>query len=128
MDIGDPHAWAEGAVALKTAFDLFRSAVGLVRDSKKAIGHDDAQAKAADEALDEALKAAGLAEALIAKALGYELCKCAYPPTAMLTVGYKAARGQAGSGPVFECPKCGYDNASPFGYTRIAPRREAKQP
>jgi hypothetical protein len=111
MDIGDPQSWAQAAAELKTAFDMFRSAVGLVRDTKKAIVGDDT--KAADKALDEALRSAGIAEALIAKALGYELCKCEYPPTAMLTVGYKNERGASGKGPVFECPKCGYNTAGP---------------
>jgi hypothetical protein len=28
--------------------------------------------------------------------------------------------------PVYECPKCGYNNVGPFMYQRIAPRREEK--
>ena len=119
MDVSDPHTWTEGATALKTAFDMFRSAVGLVRDTKKAIGGEDVHAKAADKALDEAVRAAGVAEAMIAKALGYTLCYCAHPPTPMLTVGYGLNRGGSPSGPVFECPRCRYDTAAPFAFNRL---------
>jgi hypothetical protein len=44
--------------------------------------------KAITAALDQAEAAAKFAEAQIAKALGYDLCKCQFPPTPMLTVGY----------------------------------------
>jgi hypothetical protein len=129
MPIDDPNTWLQGATALKAGFDAFRSALGLLRDTKKTLGDDDkARTKAVDEALDHAERAAGIAEAEIAKALGYELCKCEFPPTPMLTVGYKLERGQAGKGPVFECPKCGYNNAGPWSYNRIAPKRPGGTP
>jgi hypothetical protein len=37
---------------------------------------------------DSASSNTAIAEAEIAKALGYELCKCDFPPTPMRTVGY----------------------------------------
>jgi hypothetical protein len=128
MPIDDPNTWLQGATALKAAFDAFRSAVGLVRDTEKAISRDDAQRKVVDEALDHAVRTAAIAEAEIAKALGYELCKCEFPPTVMLTVGFKSERGQTGSGPVFECPKCGYTTAGPWAYTRIVAERPPSNP
>src|ERR1700737_18245 len=57
----------------------------------------------------------------IAKALGYELCKCEFPPTPMLTVG--ELNGRPKTGPVYECPKCGFNTAGAFMYNRIAPER-----
>jgi hypothetical protein len=119
--------WAEGATALKAGFDLFRSAVGSVREAAKALGRNDAKTKAAAAALDEALRSAQIAEAMMAKALGYKLCYCANPPTPMLTVGHGLGRGGSPSGPVFECPKCSYNTAAPWAYTRIAPEQSAKQ-
>ncbi len=46
-----------------------------------------------DEALDQADKATKIAEAEVAQALGYALCKCGFSPTPMRTVGYRMARG-----------------------------------
>jgi hypothetical protein len=46
----------------------------------------------------------------------------------MLTVGYKKDRGPSGSGPVFECPKSGYNTAGPWAYTRTAPKRVTPPP
>ncbi len=96
----------------------------MVREIRKAIGGGTPQQdKALDEALDHAVRTAAIAEAEVAKALGYELCKCQFPPTIMLTVGYKLDRGKAGSGPVYECPRCGSNNVGPWGYERTAPPR-----
>jgi hypothetical protein len=87
LAVDDPNTWLQGATALKTAFDAFRSAVGLVRDVKKTIGGDEAQTKLVTQALDHAVSTAAIAEAAIAKALGYQLCTCAFPPAPMLTAG-----------------------------------------
>jgi hypothetical protein len=87
LPLDDPNTWLHGATALKAGFDAFRSAVGLVRDTEKALGRDEASKKVINQALDHAVSTAAIAEAEIAKALGYELCKCQFPPTIMLTVG-----------------------------------------
>jgi hypothetical protein len=87
------------------------------------------QAKAVTAAVDQAETAAKVAEAEIAKAFGYELCKCDFPPTAMLTVGYHIAtleRHKTGD-PVYECPKCKLTTAGPYMFERTAPPRDAKQ-
>jgi hypothetical protein len=124
MAIDDPHTWAQGAAALKTAFDTFKSAVGLVKEIRQIAGGTPQQSKAVDEALEHAEQSAAIAEAEVAKALGYELCKCQFPPTIMLTVGRKLERAGAGTGPVYECPKCGYNTAGMFAYDRLAPTRQ----
>ena len=123
MPIDDPATWLQGAAAVKAAFDSLRSAIGLLRDARSIAGGTEQQNKALDQALDHAERSAVIAEAEVAKALGYQLCKCAFPPTIMLTVGYRSGRPASDTGPVFECPKCGFDTASPFTYTRTAPER-----
>jgi hypothetical protein len=128
MPFDDPNTWLQGATAVKAAFDAFRAAIAGVKDIRAIAGGTEEQKKVVDEALDHAIRTAAVAEAEVAKALGYELCKCQFPPTIMLTVGHKSERGERGataSGPVFECPKCGYNSAGPWLYTRTVPRRES---
>jgi hypothetical protein len=125
MPIDDPHTWAQGAAALKSAFDAIRGLLGLVKDVRGLASPE--QAKAITAAADQVEAAAKVAEAEIAKALGYELCKCEFPPTVMLTVGYMTEWRVGKGGPVFECPKCGYDTSEGRSYNRIAPGRDAKQ-
>jgi hypothetical protein len=125
MPIDDPSTWAQSLGLLKTAFDSFRSAIGMVKDVQSLGGGTKEQQKVIDNALNAAISTTALAEAEIAKAFGYELCKCEFPPTPMKTVGYMTTNHgnhQIG-GPVYECPKCGYNTAAPFGYQRIAPDR-----
>jgi hypothetical protein len=125
MPIDDPNTWLAGASAVKAAFDAFRSAISGVREIRKLGDGSEQQRKVVDDALDLAERTAAVAEAEVAKALGYELCKCQFPPMIMLTVGYKTGRGYGATGPVFECPNCGYNTASPWDYQRIAPERSS---
>jgi hypothetical protein len=85
MPIDDPASWVAGATALKTAFDSFRSAIGLVKDVQSLGGATEQQKATIDNALATAISTAAIAQAEIAKALGYELCKCDFPPTPMRT-------------------------------------------
>ncbi|MGE4062725.1 MAG: hypothetical protein AB7E79_05100 [Rhodospirillaceae bacterium] len=127
MDFGSPQEWQQGAGALKQAVDAFAGVLKMFRDFRNAPGAPTAlENKAADEALQQAEVAAKVAEAQLAKALGYQLCHCAFPPTAMLTVGARRPRGgEPRIEPVFECPACGYNTARTMPYDRIAPPREA---
>jgi hypothetical protein len=127
MTIGDPNAWLACATALKTAFDTFRSAIATVKQIRSLSGGTEEQKKIVDEALEHAVRTAAIAEAEVAKALGYELCKCEFPPTIMLTVGYHNERGGGRTGPAFECPKSGYNTAGPWMYERIAPEITSNQ-
>jgi hypothetical protein len=88
----DPLVAAGAIGALKPTFDALRSALGLLKDAKDLLPAGD-KATAISQALATAEISAKLAEAEIAKALGFELCKCEFPPTAMLTVGTHAGRG-----------------------------------
>jgi hypothetical protein len=127
MPYDDPNTWAQGAGALKSAFDAIRGLLGVVKDVRGLANPE--QAKAITAAADQVEAAAKVAEAEIAKALGYELCKCQFPPVVMLTVGYvsrKFARSQEGD-PVYECPKCGYCTAGPYGFKRTAAERDGHE-
>jgi hypothetical protein len=116
-----------GAVAaLKPTFDSLRSAMGLLKDAKDVLPAGDQRQTAISQALAAAESSAKIAEAEIAKALGYELCKCQFPPTPMLTVGYMDVPQRKLHGAVFECPKCGYNTAGPWTYNRLAPERESQ--
>jgi hypothetical protein len=81
----------------------------------------DQGAEAIGMALETAAASAKFAEAEVAKALGYEFCKCEFPPTPMLPVGQHSGRPK--TGPVYECPKWSFNAAAAFMYTRIAPKR-----
>src|SRR4051812_45923905 len=103
--VPDPLTIASGISTAKTAFDTLRAAIGLLNDTKNLLPKDEKTATIT-AALATAESSSRIAEAEVAKALGYELCKCQFPPTPMLTVGYfdrPVAKRQAGD-PVYECP------------------------
>jgi hypothetical protein len=110
----------QGLSAAKTALDSVRSAIGMVRDVKSLGGGTEQERKAIDKALTVASSNTAIAEAQLAQAFGYDLCKCEFPPTPMTTVGYFAmSHGEHPAGdPVYECPKCGYTSAGPFMFER----------
>jgi hypothetical protein len=113
--------------ALKPTFDALRSAMGLLKDAKDLLPAGDQREAAITQALATADTSSKLAEAEIAKALGYELCKCQFPPTPMLTIGHMTANqtpATAFGKPVFECPRCGSNNSAPFSFQRTVPRNE----
>ena len=128
---------ATGIGIVKSGFDAIRTALGLVQDVQGALPAGEKK-EAAARALEEADKQIRLGEAQIAKALGYPLCRCAFPPTPMLAVGYRpyagqreyqvllslVAKGQISSPSGFtihECPKCGANDAGHHDWTRTAP-------
>src|SRR5436190_82986 len=124
MPIDDPQAWAQGAQAFKAIFEGLRSAVSMIREARSA-GPQPSQREneLIESALQKAETATAIAEAEVAKALGFELCKCRFPPVPMLTVGYNTANATKTTVtgmPVFECPICGYNTAGPYAYQRLA--------
>jgi hypothetical protein len=123
----------------KSGFETLRTALGLVKDVQQTLPPGEKK-ETVGRALEEADKQLRLGEAQIAQALGYPLCRCAFPPTPMLAVGYRTAtsmveydalvslaqKGQFSSAagiPVHECPKCGANDAGPYAYDRTAPPR-----
>ncbi|MGY4409137.1 hypothetical protein ACVWW4_000873 [Bradyrhizobium sp. LB7.1] len=117
MPFDDPQTWSQGAVAFKSIFDGLRSAIGMLRDLRGSGEPSTREGELIDAALDKATKATAIAEAEVAQALGYQLCKCEFPPTPMLTVG-STSRGDK-PGTVYECPKCKHNTSAPFTFNRL---------
>lgn len=101
MPFDDPVTWSQGATAFKSIFDGLRSAIGMLRDLRTQPEGSSREGELIDAALDKATKATAIAKAEVAQALGYQLCKCEFPPTPMLTVG-NTGKGNV-SAPVYEC-------------------------
>jgi hypothetical protein len=118
MAMPDPLTVAAGISAVKTTFDALRAAIGLVKDTKDLLPKD-AKSATITAALETAEASSKVAEAEIAKALGYELCKCQFPPTPMLKVGYQEMY-MSPARPVYECSKCGSNTAEPAHFVRTA--------
>ena len=95
LDLGAVQQWMDAA----------RSAIGLGRE-------------AAERAFDEAEKAAKLADAQLAQALGYKLCRHRFPPDVMLERFDEEAdvRGY------WACPECGREDP-PEQERRALPHR-----
>jgi hypothetical protein len=128
MPFDDPTAWLKTATAIKTMFDGVRSAIGMVRDVNLITAGSTEQKQVVETALATASSSAAIAELEIATALGYQLCRCDFPPTVMLAVGYFERDTFMGGGhgegdPVYECPKCGYNTANPYTFKRLKPGR-----
>jgi hypothetical protein len=121
MNIDDPSAWAQAAGAFKAMFDGLRSAIAMIKEVRATGGESEAQQQFVDDALEKASQAAKIAEAEVAKALGYELCRCEFPPIPVRTVGRIDQPRIKRAGPVYECPNCGYNDSGGWAYSRIAP-------
>jgi hypothetical protein len=121
----DPVTLMQGLAALKTTFDTVRSAISMTRDVKSLSGGTENEKKAIDAALTVASSNAAIAEAQLAQAFDYELCRCDFPPTPMRTVGWFEQNHPPRhiGDPVYECPKCGFTSAGPIMYHRTVPER-----
>jgi hypothetical protein len=95
---------AAGAAAAKTGFDTLRAALGLVKDVQGVLPAGEKK-DAVGASLAEAERHFKTAEAQIAQALGYSLCRCAFPPAPMLQVGYYFGSVNRRVN-VHECPVC----------------------
>ncbi len=83
--------WTAYLAAAKTALDLFKSIRAELPKGAKA---DQAQAE-----IEKAEQALALSEAELAKALGFRLCRCEFPPPIMLWKENERTN---------ICPKCGH--------------------
>ena len=81
---------------------------------------DGVEKDAATKSLAEAEKEAAIAESAIAQALGYELCRCQFPPEIMLKVGYISG-GPKMDTDAYECPRCKQINSGGWAYERKMP-------
>ena len=104
--------------AIKTGFDLVRSALGMAKDVKDVLPEGDTKETVA-KTLIEAEKAVGIAEAQVAQALGYKLCQCTFPPQIMLSKGIHD-RGVE----IFKCPACDKQSPTEQFLNRPRPKRQ----
>jgi hypothetical protein len=84
---------------LKDGFSTFREAIGAVKDAKSLLPAPERDLVAAK--IEQADKTAAVAEAQIARALGFQLHDCTFPPQIMLAV-------QMPHGEEKRCPACGH--------------------
>lgn len=110
MEILDPATWQP----LKDALSFFRDAVGLAKDAKGLL-KEGPEKEAISQALAKAESSASLAEAQIAKALGYPLCRCTFPPQIMLASGRHLKRDLL----TYKCASCGNQEPSEAYFARL---------
>ena len=121
--------FSEGVAAFKTAIEGVRSAITIVKDVSSIRGSTEQEQKAIDSALTVASTNTAIAEAALGQAFGYEMCKCTLPPTPMLTAGFCHLNlPHKDIGPIYECPKCGFNTAGGQPFTRTAPPRGSSAP
>ncbi len=111
MDVGEIK---DGFEALKIGFQLFKEALGWAKSAKDKLP-DGGQKTSVEENLEEAEKTGKLAEAQIAKALGYHLCQCTFPPRIMLSAGYDQQQHEE----QFRCPACNKIVPPPYREIKI---------
>jgi hypothetical protein len=93
MDMNDISEYIR---ASKDVLDILKTLGGLLPK-----GPDSDAAK---QRLEQAEKALRASEAQLAKALGYQLCQCTFPPQIMLSKGRHPVHD---TNEIFECPNCG---------------------
>ena len=70
---------------------------------------------AAQEKMDEAAESLAFAETQLAKALGYHLCQCTFPPQIMLSIGRHPEYGEE----IFKCRKCSKQEPSEHDFAEM---------
>jgi hypothetical protein len=100
----DQVHYADALSLVKSGLDSARAAFGLWRDIRQSVPAH--QQEEVSRALEQSERQLQIAEAQIAAGLGYPLCRCVFPPTIMLAVGWQEA-GKNPARPVHQCPLCG---------------------
>ena len=88
--------------SIKESLALFKESIGLLKSAKDLLPESHSKS-AAEKSLIAAESAAQIAEANIAKAFGYPLCHCSFPPGIMTLVSAGSRRD------LYHCPKCNED-------------------
>jgi hypothetical protein len=93
--------------ALKTGLDTVKTALDIFKQAKDSLPNGEGKNQISN-ALNQATEKLAEGEAAVASALGFTLCRCAFPPTPMLMVGSIPIRhlsgidrGQALSSPIY---------------------------
>jgi hypothetical protein len=113
----------EGIALFKSGMDGIRSAFGIWKDIRATLP-EGSRRDEVTRALEQSERQLQIAEAQIAKGLGYTLCECEFLPTPMLTVGW-IERG--GNRAVHRCPKCGITDNGGTGWTTTEEISERSQ-
>jgi hypothetical protein len=120
----DLTSLSDGIALFKSGMDGIRGALSIWKDIRGAVP-EGAEREAVSRALEKSEEQLQIAEAQIAKGLGYDLCECAFPPTPMLTVGWmNGVSNKISSRAVHRCPKCGIMDNSGWAWTPTAVIRE----
>jgi hypothetical protein len=118
----DVISLSDGLALFKSGMEGMRGAVTLWKDFKGVLPAD--KQEQVDKAIERSEEQLKLAEAQIAKGLGFPLCTCAFPPPVMLKVGHvrRLVAGAPGHGmenvPVHECPRCRLNDTHGRAFTR----------
>lgn len=103
--------------ASKQVLDILKTLGGLLPK-----GQDHA---AMQRRLAEAENALRASEVQLAKALGYHLCQCTFPPQIMLSKGYHEAHSDT---EVFVCAACNKQEPSPRFFQQLDQLRAHRDP
>lgn len=76
-----------------------RDALGLLNDAKNLLPTGDEKIPIIEAGLDNAERSIALAEADVAKGLGFRVCECDWPPTIMVKIEIEGERE-------WHCRKC----------------------
>ena len=93
--------------AAKNIMDLVKASVSLIPKGQK---HPDLEKR-----LEEAERALRVSEVQLAKALGYHLCQCTFPPEIMLSQGRHERRHRE----IFKCGNCGKQDPSAAYFAKL---------
>ncbi len=94
------EAFRQAISDAKLAFDLFRDSIGLFKSAKDLLP-DSAEKTAAISAMSEAERHAKIAEAGLAKSLGFPLCPKCWPPVVLRATEVHRTVD------LYECESCG---------------------
>jgi len=96
-------------VAVKSGFDALKSAIETVKSLWNLYPSKPDERANIDEQIKVAEKEVALAEAQIAQALGYKLCRAHFPPIPMLKDRVHPTYVKE----IAKCPQCGAEDPAP---------------
>ncbi len=85
---------------IAAAYQAIKAVIALLRETKDVLP-DGTEKRSVEQSLEVVERESKLAEAQIAQALRYQLCRCTFPPQIMLSRGYRQNREY------FLCRNCG---------------------